>query len=69
MAEPHVTLAQIVATLRDRRTAAGEVAFQDFMELSEPERWEILFYGLVDVGGKADWAVNAIQALGKDRRG
>jgi hypothetical protein len=57
MSVPQITARELLAAYRRGRTAEQEIALIEFTELSEAERWELLFIGMVSVSHDAQAAL------------
>jgi len=54
---PQITARQLLEHFRINRSTDQEIAMIEFMELSEAERWELLFIGLVSTSHLAEQAL------------
>lgn len=48
---------EVLEIYRTNRTSEQEIALIDFFELSEQERWELLFFGTIDAWHMANIAM------------
>lgn len=62
MAEPTLTVADVMKQQRGARGAEMEVAWQDFLELSDRDQREFLFFATLFTARDAEWCKKVIAA-------